>query len=279
MPVSAPAITANPASVTVIVGQTAMFSVIAASNATLEYQWQKNGVIIVGATSASYVTPPTHTSDDGSIFSVSVSNSAGSLLSSPAMLTVLPGAPLLAADVTNLNFGGVAVGANSSAVVNLTNNGTAPVTITSASITAPGFSVSSSLAGSVVAPGQTLPLGVVITPTSATPFSGIIIIASNATNSPISIPVSGTGVVAAAHSVSLSWAPSTSSNIAGYLILRGDQSGGPYTQLTPNPIAATEYTDSTVHAGQTYFYVVVAVDSTGQASAPSNEASVTVPSP
>jgi len=62
---SAPAITANPASVTVIVGQTAIFSVNATSNVTLEYQWQKNGVTIAGATAVSYVTPPTRAADDG----------------------------------------------------------------------------------------------------------------------------------------------------------------------------------------------------------------------
>jgi fibronectin type 3 domain-containing protein len=43
------------------------------------------------------------------------------------------------------------------------------------------------------------------------------------------------------------------------------------------PIAATTFTDSTVLAGQTYFYIVVAVDATGQISPPSNEALVTIP--
>jgi fibronectin type 3 domain-containing protein len=45
------------------------------------------------------------------------------------------------------------------------------------------------------------------------------------------------------------------------------------------PITAATYTDTTVLGGHTYFYVVVAIDATGQASAPSNEAAVTIPTP
>src|SRR5713226_2783840 len=69
----APTITTPPANQTVTAGQTATFTVVAAGTAPLSYQWQKNGVNIAGATSSSYTTPATATSDSGSTFDVVVS--------------------------------------------------------------------------------------------------------------------------------------------------------------------------------------------------------------
>jgi hypothetical protein len=83
-------VTRQPASQTVIAGQSATFSVSASGTAPLSYQWKKNGASIAGATSSSYTTPPTTTADSGSQFSVLVSNSAGSVTSNPATLTVNP---------------------------------------------------------------------------------------------------------------------------------------------------------------------------------------------
>ena len=85
---TAPAITQQPSSVTVSVGQTASFSVIATGSETLSYQWQKASTAIAGATSASYTTAPTAAADSGSQFTVVVTNSVGSVTSSAATLTV-----------------------------------------------------------------------------------------------------------------------------------------------------------------------------------------------
>jgi hypothetical protein len=84
----APSITTQPASQTVTAGQTASFSVAATGTAPLNYQWQKNSVAISGATSSSYTTPATTNSDNGALFAVVVSNTAGSVTSSAAALTV-----------------------------------------------------------------------------------------------------------------------------------------------------------------------------------------------
>lgn len=86
-PVS-PSITTQPANQTVNVGQTATFSVTANGTAPLSYQWQKGGVAISGATSASYTTPATQSSDNGTTFTVTVTNAAGSVSSNAATLTV-----------------------------------------------------------------------------------------------------------------------------------------------------------------------------------------------
>ena len=83
-----PAITTQPSDRTVTVGQTATFTVVAAGTPTPTYQWQQDGVNISGATSATYVTPATVAGDSGTKFDVVVSNSAGSVTSSSATLTV-----------------------------------------------------------------------------------------------------------------------------------------------------------------------------------------------
>ncbi len=94
---AAPTIAAQPSSQTVAAGQAATFSVVASGTAPLSYQWKKNGANITGATSASYTTPATTSGDNGSTFQVVVSNSAGSVTSNAATLTVTAAAAALPA--------------------------------------------------------------------------------------------------------------------------------------------------------------------------------------
>lgn len=84
-----PAITTQPQDQTVNEGQPATFTVVATGSMPLSYQWMKNGVMISGATSASYTTPPTVIADNNSLFSVDVSNASGSVTSNSATLHVL----------------------------------------------------------------------------------------------------------------------------------------------------------------------------------------------
>ncbi|MBL0210294.1 MAG: M4 family metallopeptidase [Holophagaceae bacterium] len=122
---TAPAITSQPASVTVAAGATASFSVTATGTAPMTYQWRKNGTAITGATSAAYTTPATVSSDNGSTFSVVVSNSAGSATSNNAVLTVnsTPTAPAITSQPASRS---VTVGAT--ATFSVTATGTAPMT-------------------------------------------------------------------------------------------------------------------------------------------------------
>jgi glucose/arabinose dehydrogenase len=89
----APVITRQPTSQTVSIGQTATFVVEASGTAPLFFQWTRNGTDIAGATGASYTTPPAAIADSGSQFSARVSNSAGSVTSNAAALTVVANAP------------------------------------------------------------------------------------------------------------------------------------------------------------------------------------------
>src|SRR5712664_1313058 len=120
-----PSITAQPANQTVTAGQTASFSVTAAGTAPLTYQWSKNGGAISGATSSSYTSPATASSDNGTQFSVVVSNSAGSVTSGAATLTVSAAAvaPSITAQPANQT-----VTAGQTASFSVTAAGTAPLT-------------------------------------------------------------------------------------------------------------------------------------------------------
>jgi hypothetical protein len=82
-----PTITAQPASRTVAVGQTATFSVAATGSQPLSYQWQRGTTNIAGATSASYSLVAA-AGDNGATFRVLVTNAFGSVTSSSATLTV-----------------------------------------------------------------------------------------------------------------------------------------------------------------------------------------------
>src|SRR5579859_4050541 len=99
----APAITSQPISESVLIGQTATFSVAASGTAPLNYQWRKNGMIISGATLSSYITPAEIASDNGAQFTVVVSNSAGNVSSGVATLTVTatPVAPSITTQPSN----------------------------------------------------------------------------------------------------------------------------------------------------------------------------------
>jgi hypothetical protein len=85
---TAPAITAQPANQSVSAGQTATFSVTANGTSPLTYQWQMNGTAITGASTASYTTPVNTSSNSGQQYRVVVGNSAGSVTSNIASLTV-----------------------------------------------------------------------------------------------------------------------------------------------------------------------------------------------
>lgn len=85
-----PTIATPPQNATVATPNTATFTVSATGTAPLTYQWKANGTSIQGATSASYTTPATTVADNGTQYSVTVTNSAGTA-SASATLTVTAG--------------------------------------------------------------------------------------------------------------------------------------------------------------------------------------------
>jgi hypothetical protein len=379
----APSITTQPANQTVTAGQTATFTVVAAGTAPLSYQWQKNGVNITGVTTSSYTTPLTATTDSGSTFDVVVSNTAGTVTSAAATLTVNPApapaiqtnptsinfangvvgtglsqpliikntgtatlnitqvtetgsafsvsgfalplninagqqttitvgflptvpgtvpgnisivsnaptsptsvglsgtavAPTLTLGInpTSLSFGNVTTGTSSAAQnVTITNTGNSTVTISQINLGGAGYSMTGGSAPVTLTPSQNFTLGVQFSPTTAVTVNGSISIVSNASGSPATVTLSGTGVAPVQHSVALTWSASTST-VSGYNVYRSTVSGGPYTKINPSLVTVLNFTDSTVQSGTTYFYVTTAVDSSSNESVYSNEVSAPIP--
>jgi hypothetical protein len=80
----------------------------------------------------------------------------------------------------------------------------------------------------------------------------------------------------AEHVVSLNWKASTSKDVAGYNIYRGPN-GTTWTKINVALIAATDYDDSTVSNGSTYYYAATTVNTSGEESAKSTVVKITVP--
>ena len=60
--------------------------------------------------------------------------------------------------------------------------------------------------------------------------------------------------------MNLSWQTNTESDVAGYVVLRGEAPGDTLQALTREPITATRFEDKTVRPGVRYVYAVVAID-------------------
>ena len=111
-------------------GQTATFTVSASGPSPLNYQWRKGTTAIAGATFASYTIPPASTFDNGSTYSVVVSNSAGSITSNAATLSVSAHGPT---DVLTYHNDSARTGQN------LTETTLTPSNVTSAKFGKLGF--------------------------------------------------------------------------------------------------------------------------------------------
>ncbi|UCF38608.1 MAG: hypothetical protein JSU96_07160 [Acidobacteriota bacterium] len=79
-------------------------------------------------------------------------------------------------------------------------------------------------------------------------------------------------------SVQLEWDSNPlEDQVAGYNLYRSNQSGSSYVRLNVTLIPNTTYTDTTIEAGRTYYYVCTAVNTSDLESGFSNEVPYTVP--
>jgi fibronectin type 3 domain-containing protein len=151
------------------------------------------------------------------------------------------------------------------------------VTISSISLTGTGFTISGASAPLTLNPNQNANLNIVFDPTTATSFTGQVVITSNSpSSSNIIIAITGVGV---SHEVDLTWnAPTASTDpVAGYNVYRVISGGATYQQLNTSVLTQTSYADGAVVSGQTYTYIVKSVDATGVSSPPSNAFSALIP--
>jgi HYDIN/CFA65/VesB family protein len=179
----------------------------------------------------------------------------------------------LTASATSLNFGNVPVSNSESKDVKITNSGNANVTISGVTASGAGFSASGG-SNVTLAPNQSETVTVSFNPKSKGLLAGTLTVSSNAPN--VEISLGGTGMQGSGHTVSVTWAPSTSP-VIGYFVYRRTGTIGSFSRLDSSIDSSTNFTDSNVTNGATYYYVVTAVSAGDVESQFSPEISVTIP--
>lgn len=131
----------------------------------------------------------------GSVNATNLVNNWSSAVSSPTLT--------LSLSPTSIAFGSAAVNSTSAAkVVTLKNTGTAALTLSSETVTAP-FLKSATTCGTSLAAGATCTVSVEFKPTAATSSTGTLKVASNGTSSPASVTLTGTGTASTAPAITL----------------------------------------------------------------------------
>jgi hypothetical protein len=180
----------------------------------------------------------------------------------------------LASSAASFDFGSVLLGSTNSLGATLTNVGNTNVTISSVSVTGAGFTATGVASNTTLTPGQTANLNAGFSPAAAGAVNGLITVNCNGA-SPVVIALTGIGAQASAHSVALDWVPSTAP-VVGYYVYRalGD---GAYAKINSAPNVDTQYTDINLLSGETYIYVVTAVDADNVESDYSDPVVVAIP--
>jgi Abnormal spindle-like microcephaly-assoc'd, ASPM-SPD-2-Hydin len=183
----------------------------------------------------------------------------------------------LAAAPSAINFGNVTVGTTQNQTGTLSATGAA-VTVSSLGVSGSQFSVGGIALPVTIAAGSSVSFQLTFAPLASGSASANVIFASNAANSAVSESLTGSGSLLQ-HSVALGWNTSTSTDVVGYNIYRGTTSGATYTRINAALAPSPADTDNTVQSGQTYYYVVTAVDSAGVESSNSTQAQAVIPYP
>lgn len=181
----------------------------------------------------------------------------------------------LAMSPASLSFGSVTVGTTEQLNLKLSASGS-NVTISSLAPSTAEYSISGPALPLVIPAGQSASFTVTFSPQASGSASATLSVASDASNS-AAVALAGTGAAAPQHSVNLSWTETQS--VSGYNVYRSTTSGTNYTKINSGLAPSASYVDSPVQAGQTYYYVTTAVDSTGKESSYSNQIQAVVPTP
>ena len=128
----------------------------------------------------------------------------------------------------------------------------------------------------ILAPGQTVSLEVSFAPGGTGERRGTLSIFHEDSITPLHVPLSGVGVQASQSAIRLKW-EHLSAGPQGYLVYRSSEPGGPYTRISTGAVDASEYADTGLPVGHTYYYVVSALDADNQESEFSEPIVATVP--
>lgn len=180
--------------------------------------------------------------------------------------------PTLTLSSASIGFGGVTLNTPETQSLTLTSSGNAAVTVSSATLSGAGFSLSPATFPITLNPGQAISLALEFDPSTAGAATGQLTIAGNSsTGATMVVNLTGTGN-APSYQVDLSWeAPSSPDDpIAGYNVYRATSGSTMYQLLNSSTDSGTSYVDTTVQAGLTYDYYVETIDDLGVASVPSS---------
>jgi len=183
---------------------------------------------------------------------------------------------------SSLDFGSVSVGSSKALTISMSNTGGSSLTVNQLSMNAPVFSVSGVTLPLTLNAGQSVNGTITFTPSAAGPASGTLTAMINSSAAG-TVGLTGSGSTTppppppGSHTVDLSWSASSTVGVVSYNIYRSGASAGPYSKI--GNATATTFTDSTVQAGQTYFYTLTAVNASNVESATSTPVSATVPTP
>jgi hypothetical protein len=186
----------------------------------------------------------------------------------------------------SISFGNLQLQAKNTQNVTLQNTGDINLTIQGVTLVGGGFGYVDLSPGFSLAPTQKLTFQVWFSPKATGPASGTLSFLSPNLSSAETMQLTGAGITSSnptppptttQRTVHLAWDASTS-QVAGYRVYRSQSAGSSYALLTGSLVNELLYYDSTVSVGATYYYVVTAVDSSGNESVQSNQATAVIPS-
>ena len=237
------AVTISPVSASMLSSGTQQFTATVTGSSNTAVNWSATAGTI--STGGMYTAPAAAGS-----YTVKATSAADATKSASATVTV--SAPVVAVSLSP---------GSASLSTNATQQFTA--TVTGSSNTAVTWSAS----GGTISTG-----GLYTAPSGAGTFT---VTATSAADSTKSASATVTVSIPVQHSATLAWSPAAA--VVGYNVYRGSASGGPYTMINTSLNAPANYADFNVQAGQTYFYVVTSVDSSGAESLFSSQVQAAIP--
>jgi hypothetical protein len=274
---TAVSVAASPSNASVISGNTRQFTAVVSNSQNKAVTWSATAGSV---TSSGLFTAPTVSA--ATQIRVTATSKADSTKSATVALTVNPtgsATAVLTVSPANLSFT-AKVGASNltpdSVVVS--NGGSGTLTFTG--VSDQSWLVLSAKSGTAPSTFQVTPS---IAGLKAGTYIGHVTLTGGGTTKAVTVSLSmttgttaGTTNAPVEHSVSLAWRSSTDPKIISYSMYRSTIKGSSYGLLASS-VGTVTYSDQSVQPATIYYYVVTAVDGTGQESPYSNEIRASVP--
>ena len=178
------------------------------------------------------------------------------------------GVGVLSLTPASLSYGNVTIGSTDTLPITMSASG-GSITVSSATSSSSQFVLTGTSLPVTITSGDSISVNVAFTPQSSGIVAGSFTFASTASDPQVTASLAGVGTVPT-YSVSLMW--DSTPDVVGYNVYRSTSSNGSYSKINPILDASTAYTDSSVVAGNTYYYAATSVNAAGQESALSTPA-------